>query len=179
MKNLSKQLSYVLRHKPEALCIVLDENGYANVSELIEAFNNDGFSIDFFDLEEVVKSDAKNRYSFNEDKTKIKANYGHSFPVNLQLESSWPPETLYHGTSKSGVNGILKDGIKKRTRNYVHLSADYETAVSVGARHGEPIVFEVAARKMRKGGYKFYRSGTVWLTECVLPKYIKLFKNDN
>lgn len=178
MKNLSKRLSFVLRHKPESIGVVLDENGYADVAELIVKFNNDGIKIDFFALETIVDNDAKNRYSFNADKTKIRANYGHSFPVNLGLKNSSPPETLYHGTSKSGVNGILKEGIKKRKRNYVHLSCDYDTAILVGARHGTPIVFEIDVRKMKEDGCKFYCSGTVWLTEYVSPKYIRLIEEE-
>lgn len=178
MKNLSKQLSYILRHRPESSGIVLDENSYASVSDLIEKFNNDCIKIDFLDLEAIVVNDAKNRYDFNEDKTKIRANYGHSFPVDLGLSRSSPPETLYHGTSRNSENKIMKEGIKKRKRNYVHLSCDYESAFSVGARHGEPIVLKVDARKMEKDGYVFYHFATVWLTEYVPPKYIERTKEE-
>lgn len=177
MKNLSKRLSFVLRHKPESLGIVLDENGYADVVELIEKFNNNGDKIDFFALTAIVDGDAKNRYSFNFDKTKIRANYGHSIPVDLAINPSSPPETLYHGTSINYINGILQEGIQKRKRNYVHLSCDEEIARSVGARHGEPIVLKVNARKMENDGYEFYRSDSVWLTEYVPPEYIE-FQNE-
>lgn len=107
MKSISKRVSFILRHKPESIGIILDENGYADVAELIEKFNNNGVFIDFHGLEEIVRNDAKNRYSFNADKTKIRANYGHSFPVNLAINPSSPPETLYHGTSINYVNRIL------------------------------------------------------------------------
>lgn len=177
MKSLSKRLSFVLRHKPESIGVVLDENGYADVAELIGKLNNDGIKIDFFALSAIVENDAKNRYSFNADKTKIRANYGHSFPVNLAINPSSPPETLYHGTSINYVNGILKEGIVKRNRNYVHLSCDEETARSVGVRHGEPIVLKVNARKMENDGYEFYHSAMVWLTEYVPPEYIE-FQNE-
>lgn len=173
LKHLSKRLSFVLRHKPESIGVVLGENGYVDVAELIEKLNNNGIKIDFFALETIVENDAKNRYSFNADKTKIRANYGHSFPVNLAINPSSPPETLYHGTSINYVNGILEEGIQKRKRNYVHLSCNEEIARSVGARHGEPIVLKVNARKMENDGYKFYHSAMLWLTEYVPPEYIK------
>lgn len=173
MKNLSKRLSFVLRHKPESIGVILDENGYADVAELIEKFNNVGEKIDFFALEAIVDNDAKNRYSFNGDKTKIRANYGHSISVNLAIKSSSPPETLYHGTSINYISGIRECGIVKRNRNYVHLSCDAETARSVGTRHGEAVVLKINARKMEKDGYAFYYSATVWLTEYVPPEYIE------
>lgn len=177
MKNLSKRLSFVLRHKPESLGIVLDENGYADVAELIEKFNNNGEKIDVVVLSAIVDGDAKNRYSFNFDKTKIRANYGHSISVDLAINPSSPPETLYHGTSINYVNGIREGGIVKRNRNYVHLSSNEETARSVGVRHGEPIVLKVNARKMENDGYEFYRSAMVWLTEYVPTEYIE-FQNE-
>lgn len=177
MKHLSKRLSFVLRHKPESIGMVLDENGYADVVELIKKFNNDGIKIDVVALSAIVDNDAKNRYSFNADKTKIRANYGHSLPVNLAINPSSLPETLYHGTSINYVNGIREGGIQRRSRNYVHLSCNEEVARSVGVRHGELIILKVAAKKMEKDGYVFFHSGTVWLTEYVPPKYIE-FQNE-
>lgn len=174
MKVLSKKLSYVLRHDPQSIGIILDSSGYCDVAELIEKLSFDGTEITFALIDETVQNDKKNRFSFNADKTKIMANYGHSFPVNLELKSVNPPDILYHGTAKQSVNEILSGGIKKRKRNHVHLSDDYFIAYETGKRHGKPIVFEVNARKMMKDGYKFYHSGTVWLTEFVPVKYIKL-----
>lgn len=174
MKVLSKKLSYVLRHDPQSIGIILDGGGYCDVAELIEKLSFDGTEITFVLIDETVQNDKKNRFSFNADKTKIRANYGHSFLVDLKLNSVKPPNILYHGTAMQSVNGILSDGIKKRKRNHVHLSDDYLIAYETGKRHGKPIVFEINARKMMKDGYKFYRSGTVWLTEFVPTKYVKL-----
>lgn len=178
MKSLSKRISFVLRHKPESIGIVLDENGYADIAGLIEKFNNNGEKIDVAVLTAIVDGDAKNRYSFNADKTKIRANYGHSFHVNLAINPSSPPETLYHGTSINYVNGIREGGIQRRSRNYVHLSCNEEVARSVGVRHGEPIILKVAAKKMEKDGHVFFHSGTVWLTEYVPPKYIEFLNEE-
>ena len=174
MKVLSKKLSYVLRHDPQSIGIILDSSGYCDVAELIEKLSFDGTETTFALIDETVQNDKKNRFSFNADKTKIRANYGHSFPVDLEVKSVKPPDILYHGTAKQSVNGILSGGIKKMKRNHVHLSDDYFIAYETGKRHGIPVVFEVNARKMMKDGYKFYHSGTVWLTESVPAKYIKL-----
>ena len=174
MKSLSKRLSFILRHKPESIGIVLDENGYADVAELIDKFSKNCAKIDFSVLNTIVENDPKNRYSFSTDKTKIRANYGHSFHVNLAINPSSPPETLYHGTSINYVNGIREEGIQRRSRNYVHLSCNEEVARSVGVRHGEPIVLKVKAKKMENDGYEFYHSAMVWLTEYVPPEYIEI-----
>lgn len=174
MKVLSKKLSYVLRHDPQSIGIILDSSGYCDIAELIEKLSSDGTETTFALIDETVQSDKKNRFSFNADKTKIRANYGHSFPVDLQLKSVKPPDILYHGTGKGSVNGILNGGIRKRKRNFVHLSDDYFIAYDTGKRHGKPVIFEVNARKMMKDGYKFYHSSMVWLTESVPAKYIKL-----
>ena len=125
MKVLSKKLSYVLRHDPQSIGIILDSSGYCDVAELIEKLSFDGTEITFSLIDETVQNDKKNRFSFNADKTKIRANYGHSFPVDLEVKSVKPPDILYHGTATQSINGILRGGIKKRKRNHVHLSDDY------------------------------------------------------
>ena len=125
-------------------------------------------------LEEIVASDEKQRYSFNEDKTLIRANQGHSISVDVELEEKEPPAILYHGTGEKYVASINVQGLIPKSRLYVHLSSDYETATKVGRRHGKPFVFQVAAEDMRKDGYKFYQSvNGVWLTKIVPVEYLK------
>ena len=124
-------------------------------------------------LEEIVKTDNKQRYSFNEDKTLIRANQGHSIPVDVELEEKTPPDILYHGTGLKYTESIDRQGLIPKSRLYVHLSADYDTAVKVGQRHGKPVVYQVKAGKMTADGYKFYLSvNGVWLTKRVLPEYL-------
>lgn len=159
--KLSKFICLILRHKPETINIQLDNKGYANVDELINGINKKGyfsFSVDFDILKHIVKSDDKQRYSFNKDFTKIRANQGHSLPVNVDLNEAKPPDILYHGTAKKHIDNILKEGIVSKNRLYVHLSKDYETAINVGKRHGEPIVLEIDTKRMYENGYKFYLS---------------------
>lgn len=170
--STSKFISLILRHKPEAIGITLDEHGWANVDELLEGINRTR-PLDMAELEEIVHTDEKQRYSFNADRTKIRANQGHSVPVDVELQAVTPPELLYHGTGEKYVSSIEAQGLIPKTRLYVHLSGDYETARKVGARHGKPCVFEVHARRMVAEGYVFFRSvNGVWLTKQVPPQYL-------
>lgn len=171
--SLGKFFSYVLRHNPSAVGITLDNNGYANVDELIVGVQKSGRQMDMATLEEIVITDEKGRFSFDGYKTKIRANYGHSICVDLQLQEQTPPNVLYHGTAEKYVESIKENGLHKKARNFVHLSADCETAQKVGARHGKPIVLEINARLMAKDGYRFYLSTNgIWLTDVVPAKYI-------
>lgn len=124
-------------------------------------------------LEEIVRTDNKQRYSFNEDKTLIRANQGHSIPVDVELTKAVPPDILYHGTGEKYVSSIDKEGLLPKSRLYVHLSKDEDTAVNVGKRHGKPVVYKVDARKMQEDGFEFFLSvNGVWLTKEVTVKYI-------
>lgn len=174
LETISKFISMILRHKPEVINITLDEHGWANVDELINGIAEQypGFTIK--ELEKIVKTDNKQRYSFNEDKSLIRANQGHSIPVDVELDEKTPPDILYHGTGAKYVTSIDKQGLKPKSRLYVHLSKDTTTAINVGARHGTPIVYTVDASQMIKDGYKFYLSANgVWLTKEVPTKYLK------
>lgn len=178
LTKMSKFISKILRHKPEIIGISLDECGWANVQELISGINAAGRQhIDMSMLEEIVRTDEKQRYSFNEDRTKIRANQGHSIPVDLNLESQIPPDILYHGTGLQSVPSISRQGLLPMGRMYVHLSKDYETAVKVGQRHGRCCVYEVNTLQMAKDNYIFYQSANhVWLTEYIPVQYLRQMK---
>lgn len=172
MKN-GKFLSYILRHNPAAVGITLDENGYANSTELIRGVQRVGKAWDMAKLQEIVDSDDKGRFSFNGDKTRIRANYGHSFSVDLQLKEQTPPNVLYHGTAEKYLKSIGNLGLLKKSRRYVHLSQNKDAAYVVGARHGKAVVLEIKAGLMAADGYKFYLSENgIWLTYTVPTKYI-------
>ena len=172
----SRLLAMVLRHKPQAVGIELDAHGWAEVSDIVSAFNKMGiFTLAM--LKEIVRDDEKQRYSFNEDGTKIRANQGHSVKVDVELVEAVPPAVLYHGTGIKYVESIDKEGLLPRQRLYVHLSSDVETAMKVGKRHGEPFVYLVLAGEMAEAGYKFYLSSNgVWLTKCVPVKFLRSYK---
>ena len=172
LKNTSKYISLILRHRPEVIGITLDEHGWADVSELIEGVSKT-HPLNMEILEEIVRTDEKQRYSFNEDKTMIRANQGHSIPVDVEIKETEPPEVLYHGTGEKYTDSIAKQGLLPKSRLYVHLSKDKETAETVGRRHGKPVVFVVMAGEMHRDGYPFYLSvNGVWLTKEVPVKYL-------
>lgn len=173
LTDTSRFISLILRHKPETIGICLDEHGWAQVDELINGIAKTR-PFDMEMLEEIVRTDEKQRYSFNEDKTLIRANQGHSIPVDVELEQKLPPDILWHGTGEKYVVSIDEQGLLPKSRLYVHLSGDYETAVKVGSRHGKPVIYKVNARQMQADGYVFYQSvNGVWLTKHVLVKYLK------
>lgn len=175
--KLSRFLSLVLRHKPEEIGLTLDDQGYLPVDELIQGINNTGRMIDKRILDEILSSDDKQRYSYDYTGTKVRANQGHSIEVNLGLQKKTPPTILYHGTSEKFVRAIEKEGLIRKTRTYVHLSKDIETAKDVGSRRGEPVIFEIDTESMIKDDYEFYVSENgVWLTEKVPVQYLSKLK---
>ena len=173
LKETSKYISLILRHKPETIGITLDEHGWANVDELISGIAKT-HEMNMNILEGIVSTDEKQRYSFNDDKTKIRANQGHSIQVDVELEEIKPPEILWHGTGEKFTSSIDEQGLIPKSRLYVHLSKDEETAFKVGTRHGKPVLYIVKAEEMFKYGYKFYLSKNgVWLTKEVPVKYLE------
>ncbi|WP_459926420.1 RNA 2'-phosphotransferase [Flavobacterium covae] len=178
IKNISKFLSLILRHSPETIHLNLDENGWAIVDELIEKANKNRNEfhkeLDFEIISQVVETNDKKRFSFNEDLTKIRANQGHSITIDLELQPQTPPDELYHGTVAKFMDTILKEGLQKMNRQHVHLSKDKETAIKVGNRRGGAIILKINTHQMTKDGYLFYCSDNdVWLTDEVPPKYIQ------
>ncbi len=171
---LSKYISRVLRHRPEDAGIGLDEHGWADVEALIAGVNAAGKRIDRKILEEIVRTDKKQRYSFNENGTLIRANQGHSIPVDVELAKLEPPEYLYHGTAYRFLESIRQQGLLPMSRLYVHLSGDVETARVVGKRHGRPVVLKIHSGDMHRDGFPFYRSQNgVWLAKKVDAKYFE------
>lgn len=178
LENISKYMCLILRHKPEAIGITLDEHGWANVVELIDGIRKDNPGFDLDHLYEIVETDSKGRYSFNEDKTLIRCNQGHSIPVDVELKEAKPPKQLWHGTGEKYVSAIDEQGLLHKNRLYVHLSTNEETAIKVGKRHGKPVLYTVNAEEMYQDGYKFFLSKNgVWLTDHVPVKYLDKYKN--
>lgn len=179
LTETSKLLSLILRHKPQEIGISLDEHGWANVNELIYGISlRQPFNMSM--LEEIVRTDSKQRYAFNEDKTLIRANQGHSIPVDVELEQVPAPDFLYHGSGEKFAKSIECQGLISKSRLYVHLSSDIETARKVGARHGTPVIYRIHAKEMEHNGYTFYKSiNGVWLTKEVPLKYVERITFDN
>ena len=178
LTRISKYISLILRHKPEVIGIQLDAHGWADVNALLAGISRK-YPINRDILEEIVQSDEKQRYSFSEDGTKIRANQGHSIQVDVELPVTEPPETLYHGTARRFAASIEAQGLLSQSRLYVHLSPDQETAEKVGRRHGEPVIYLVDAGQMHRDGYLFYLSANgVWLTKVVPATYLKRLEGE-
>lgn len=172
--KIGKLMALVLRHRPDALGLEMDEHGWVRTDDLIEKINGTNqYVLDMDLLEEIVRTDSKQRYSFNDDKTLIRANQGHSIPVDVGLVQATPPDILYHGTATRFTESIDSQGLLPQSRLYVHLSQDADTATNVGRRHGTPVVYQVDCQAMLRDGYEFFKSENgVWLTKEVPARYL-------
>ena len=173
--RISKFLSLVLRHHPEKIGLTLDEAGWVPVSDLLQACNRHGLPLSLAELQAVVASNNKARFSFSSDGTLIRANQGHSIAVNLGYEPVEPPEYLFHGSATRFLPAIQEKGLIKGKRHHVHLSPDVTTARQVGQRHGRPVILRVHSGAMHGDGYAFYLSSNgVWLVEAVPSQYLEV-----
>jgi putative RNA 2'-phosphotransferase len=173
--RISKYLSKHLRHQPERLGLELAPGGWVNVDELLAAVSQNGFEISRSELQQVVASNDKQRFAFDESGDLIRANQGHSTEVNLQLPVRTPPAILYHGTHFKAVTAILATGLQKMSRHHVHLTTNLSIAHQVGGRRGKSVVLAINALLMESNGFDFYcTDNDVWLVEVVPPQYLKL-----
>jgi putative RNA 2'-phosphotransferase len=173
--QVSKFLSLLLRHRPQTVGLVLDEQGWVDVNTLLEAIARSGRGkLDRVTLERVVAQNDKQRFAFSDDGLRIRASQGHSLrEVDLALEPQDPPERLFAGTATRFLESIRQQGLLPQKRNHVHLTTDAGTALTVGRRHGEPVVLQVLAGRMHIEGHAFFLSDNgVWLTAAVPPAFL-------
>lgn len=176
--KLSKLLSLILRHKPQVIGLSLDENGWAEVDQLVALSRQHRIPFTQEIIEEIVRTNDKQRFAFNADRSKIRANQGHSVAVDLAIAPQRPPRQLFHGTAMQFMDAIRLQGLLPGNRQHVHLSRDEHTAANVGKRHGEPVVLRIRADAMYRAGHQFYCSDNgVWLTKAVPPEYLLLPPN--
>ena len=175
LEKISVRLSYMLRHSRDPLYISLD-GGWASVDTVLQALGQRYPGVDRGVLDQIVASDRKDRYSYDPTGTMIRANQGHSIPdVRVEMSSPTPPRYLYHGTAERFLPAILKEGLKPMSRQFVHLSAAYETAVAVGKRHGKPVVLTVRAADLAADGHELYLSANgVWQAKAVPAEYLSV-----
>ena len=164
-----------MRHNPASIGLSLDKNGYARIDELLAKLDKGGVNIDKETLRIIVEFDKKGRFSFDVGGSKIRANYGHSFAVDLNLTPLCPPAVLYHGTTERNAESISESGLHKAQRNYVHLTEDISAAIKIGQRRGNPVIFRIDSAKMHRDGFDFYKSGVIWLTDHVPKEYLSLY----
>jgi len=172
--EVSKLLSYVLRHNPDEFGLKLDAAGWISVDALLAGLSSHGREVSQDELLAVVANNSKQRFALSEDGAQIRANQGHSVTVALGYEPAEPPELLYHGTVERFLESIQTNGLIKGERSHVHLSADLNTASEVGARRGKPVILTVRAGDMQAAGHSFFLTpNKVWLTDHVPPEYFE------
>lgn len=177
--NISRYIALLLRHHPEKAGLCLDEHGWVEVEALIQGVRRRYPEFNRAVLDEIVARDSKKRYAYNQDKTCIRANQGHSIPVDVELKQALPPTILYHGTGEKYVESIQKVGLIPKSRLYVHLSTDIQTAIQVGKRHGQPVVYQIDTQQMIHDGFIFYISANhIWLTKAVPVQYLKIIETN-
>ena len=177
--NISRYIALLLRHHPEKAGLCLDEHGWVEVEALILGVRRHYPEFNRAVLDEIVARDSKQRYAYNQDKTCIRANQGHSIPVDVELKQALPPTILYHGTGEKYVESIQKVGLIPKSRLYVHLSTDIQTAIQVGKRHGQPVVYQIDTQQMIHDGFIFYISANhIWLTKAVPVQYLKIIETN-
>lgn len=172
-KQVSKLLSYWLRHKPDDAGIVVDPSGWALFDDVLAALTERGVVSVRTEIERVIAESDKNRFEISPDGSQIRARQGHSIKVDLDWPIALPPARLYHGTVERFLDAIMREGLRPMARHHVHLSPDVETASSVGQRRGKPLILAVAAGDMAASGTEFRLSGNgVWLVEAVPPQFL-------
>lgn len=170
--HASKFLALILRHRPEVIGITLDPEGWADIEEIIL---KSGGKLNRDLIDQAVRENNKKRFAVSEDDKRIRANQGHSLKdVDLKFEPVEPPDVLYHGTSSNAIRAINVEGLRKMSRQHVHLSQDIETAYNVGGRHGgSTFVLGVDAKRMYLDDHQFFLSENgVWLTDSVPRQYL-------
>ena len=178
LTKISKQLSYVLRHRPDSVGLALESDGWIDVQALLAALQQTGTPLPLGLLEQVVADNDKQRFEFSPDRQKIRARQGHSATVDLGYQPAAPPEVLFHGTATRFLDSILQQGLIKGSRHHVHLSLNEQTARQVGSRHGKPVVLQVDASRMAADGYHFFVTANhVWLTETVPAEYLQVIES--
>ncbi|WP_038492023.1 RNA 2'-phosphotransferase [Janthinobacterium agaricidamnosum] len=175
LSDISKFLSYVLRHQPDAVGITLDLEGWTDITALIAAAANDGKRLDRDLIQAVVTTSDKKRFAISEDGLRIRAVQGHSTEsVDIKYVENVPPELLYHGTAIHFMESIRKEGLLAGSRQYVHLSQDEQAALAIGSRHGQPIVLKIEALRVHQHGFKFFQAENgVWLTKKVPAQFLE------
>lgn len=177
LKRKSKLLSLILRHDPAKAGLTLDQGGWVIIDDLLAGLAHINRPISRETLDAIVAENDKKRFSISNDGTRIRAAQGHSVSIDMAFDPVTPPDVLYHGTASRFLNTIQAEGLKPMSRQYVHLSANIETARKVGQRHGKPVILGVNARAMHEAGHAFYKADNgVWLTDLIPPNWLDRIK---
>jgi len=168
--KVSKYMSYLLRHNPDGLS--MDEYGYVDLDKLVRKIR-ERFQVDENFIRKIVENSERRRFEISGNK--IRALYGHSIPISLELEEDTSKKVFYHGTTPEAALKILREGLKPMKRRWVHLSPTVKIAREIGYRRTRsPVILEIDAERARRDGFKFYKAtDKVYLCQAIPPKYIK------
>ena len=174
--EISKYLSYILRHHPEAIGLTLDAEGWGDIGQLISGAARDGKTLTVEKIDAVVASNDKKRFALSPDGQSIRAVQGHStMTVDRSFPEMTPPEILYHGTATRFIESINQQGLIPKQRQYVHLSDNIATATNVGQRYGKVVILQIDAQRMHEAGFKlFLAENGVWLVERVPVEFFSV-----
>jgi len=172
-ERLSRFLSFLLRHRQADYPLRFDKQGFVVWAELVRTVQDRFTEVEEKDIVEIIENSDKRRFELREGK--VRASYGHSFPVDLGLESVEPPVHLYHGAARDLAQSILREGLKPRGRQYVHLSRSAEEATEVGRRRDpSPIIIVVDCQAAHASGVSFFSSGPLFLANEIPAQFLSL-----
>jgi putative RNA 2'-phosphotransferase len=173
--ELSKLVSYALRHEPWQFELELDRDGWVAIEQLVDGLRREpGWDgLEAADLERMVADAPRRRHELHGGR--IRALYGHSAPVAFSYEPATDLGTLYHGTSPAAIESIRRLGLQPRRRRFVHLATGRELAERIGRRKAaRPVVLEVDAKAALAAGVPFYRAtGEIVLADGVPATFLR------
>ena len=176
-KEISKSISYHLRHKPVELGIELDKDGYAQLDKFLFKLSNKVLTeLTIADIQYYLNNSEKKRFEIDIENNRIRAKYGHSVDIDNTYDELLVPVPLYHGTPRSNIESILKNGLKKMSRNYVHVTSDINLAISTALRYADDyVIIEIDTQEYLKDGNKIYfAGGDIYLMDKVNSNYLKI-----
>lgn len=171
-ERLGRFLAFILRHHPEKIGLNLDDQGAADIDELLQRLHaRTGFAgVTREQIEQLATGLSAARFAVCGNR--LRARYGHTLPQLLQFEPAAPPADLFHGSTPQATEQILAEGLKAMQRQRVHLSVDTPAAREVGRRRcPDPVVLRIDTACAAKAGVRFYHAGpTVWLSDDIPPE---------
>jgi len=175
LNRVGRIMAGVLRHFPDKFGVAMDSHGWVDIPEFIDVLRKSKDRLQWikpYHLVAIVATDPKGRYQI--EGNRVRATYGHSIEVDLDLPTDEVPSKLYYPVTEEEVELILERGLQPTDRQKVHLSKGYENALSAGLRRAEaPIILVVDAERAVQDGLKIQHAGkTVYVTDSVPAEYL-------
>ena len=172
-ERLSRFLTFLLRHKPKDYPLAMDREGFAPWSEVVDMVQERFYDVSEEQIRSLIDGAEKKRFEIRGDK--VRATYGHSFPIDLGAAATEPPAELYFAAARDLAESMLRQGLEPRDRQYVHVSRTADEAESVARRHDtSPTILVIDAQAAHAEGIRFYESRPLYLVEKVPAKFLSL-----